>query len=51
MMVKCKITKITHMRTMVLVYLQNWVIYVGQLLVNIPAPWVRDGLRDGLYLG
>ena len=30
-----------HMRTMVLVYksLRDWVILLGQMLVNIPAPW------------
>jgi len=35
----------SHMRTMVLVYknLQNWVIYVGQMLVNLPAPWFAYG--------
>ena len=36
---------ITHMRTMVLVYLPNftyiWLILLGQMLVNIPAPWSK----------
>jgi len=25
------------------IYLHNWVIYVGQMLVNIPAPWNISG--------
>ena len=30
---------------MVLVYLPNWVILFGQILVNLPAPWVAYGLQ------
>ena len=37
-----------HMRTMVLVYLRNWVILFGQMLgfiwIHIPAPWVAYGM-------
>ena len=37
---------IAHMLHAWYIYLQNWVIFLGQMLVNIPAPWSIWVLED-----